>query len=170
MPVGNPTPRYSYGVNLGFNYKGFEFSAFIQGVAQKDIFIDGNWSMPFNWYWHKPDTRFWNTTWDKTRRNAPYPRISHGNIRRWNYSKSTLTMLDASYIRLKNMTIGYNLPESVTNAMGVERLKVYLAGFDLWESHSLPGGFDPESLTATRTSPGVYPFSRLYTLGINVTF
>ena len=170
VPVGNPTPRYSYGVNLGFNYKGIEFSAFIQGVARKDIFIDGDWSMPFNWYWHKPDTRFWNTTWDKTRQNAPYPRISHGNIRRWNYSKSTLTMLDASYIRLKNVTIGYNLPESVTNAMGVERLKVYLAGFDLWERHSLPGGFDPEALTATRTSPGVYPFSRLYSLGINVTF
>lgn len=79
-------------------------------------------------------------------------------------------MLDASYMRLKNVTIGYNLPESVTNAMGVERFKVYISGFDLWESHNLPGGFDPESLTFDQTSPQQYPFSRLYTLGVNVTF
>ena len=170
VPLGNPTPRYNFGINMGFNYKGFEFSAFLQGVGEKDIFLDGDWSAPFFWWWHKPDTRFWNTTWSPERPNAPFPRISHGNIRRWNYNKSTLTMLDASYIRLKNVTIGYNLPESVTNAMGVERLKLYVSGFDLWERHNLPGGFDPESLTATQTSPQQYPFSRLYTLGVNLTF
>ena len=170
VPLGNPTPRYNFGVNLGFNYKGFEFSAFLQGVGQKEIFLDGDWSAPFFWWWHKPDTRFWNTTWSPERPDAPYPRISHGNIRRWNYNKSTLTMLDASYMRLKNVTIGYNLPKSVTNAIGVERLKVYISGFDLWERHDLPGGFDPESLTFDQTSPQQYPFSRLYTLGVNVTF
>jgi TonB-linked SusC/RagA family outer membrane protein len=170
VPIGNPTPRYNYGINLGATYKNWEFSAFIQGVGEKDIFLDGDWSAPWFWPWHKPDARFWNTTWSPDRPDAKYPRLSHGNIRRWNYNKNTNTMLDASYVRLKNVSIGYNLPKSVTESLNVQRLKLYFTGFDLWEKHNLGGGFDPEGLSATQTVPQAYPFSRMYSLGINVTF
>ena len=170
VPLGNPTPRYNYGINLGFDYKNFEFSAFLQGVGKKDIFLDGDWSAPWFHPWHKPDARFWNTTWSTERPNARYPRLSHSSIRRWNYNKNTNTMLDASYIRLKNVTIGYNLPKSITAKMGVEKLKLYVTGYDLWEKHNLGGGFDPEGLTATQTVPQGYPFSRLYSFGLNITF
>lgn len=170
VPIGNPTPRYNYGVNMGVTYKNFEFSAFFQGVGEKDIFLDGDWSAPWFWPWHKPDARFWNTTWSPERPDARYPRMSHGPIRRWNYNKNTNNLIDASYIRLKNVTIAYNLPQNVTERIGVERLKVFVTGFDLWEKHNIGGGFDPESLTATQTIPQAYPLSRMYTAGLNMTF
>ncbi|SIQ98490.1 SusC/RagA family TonB-linked outer membrane protein [Maribacter ulvicola] len=170
VPLGNPTPRYNYGINLGFNYKNVEFSAFLQGVGKKDIFLDGDWSAPWFHPWHKPDSRFWNTTWSPDRTNAKYPRLSHSSIRGWNYNKSTNTLLDASYIRLKNLTVGYNLPKSVIDKLGLAKLKLYATGLDLWEKHNLGGGFDPESLTATQTVPQAYPFSRLYSFGVSITF
>ena len=169
IPLGDATLRYNYGINLRLGYKGFELSAFLQGVGQKNILMGGGLEVPFSsGATDPPAPWFWNTTWSPERRNVKYPRIHQLGYD--NFKPSTNTLLDASYIRLKNVNIGYNLPENITRAMGVEMLKVYVAGFDLWEMHNLPKGLDPEALSGGYASPSSYPFSRMYSLGLNITF
>ena len=170
IPLGNAVLRYNYGINLQMGYKGFELSAFLQGVGKKNIFMGGGIEAPFIYdTTDAPAPWFWNNTWTPERRNAKYPRMHRVNMYD-NFKPSTNTLLDASYIRLKNVNIGYNFPENITKAMGVQMLKVYVAGFDLWEMHNLPKGLDPEALSGGYASPSSYPFSRMYSLGLNITF
>src|SRR5690606_26139079 len=169
VPLGSTTPRYSYGANIGLRFKGFEFSALIQGVGKRELQMDGDWQMPWAQPWHKPDARWYHNTWSPERPDNPNPRQTHGGIRWWNYHYSDRTAIDASYIRLKNVSISYNLPEALLSRTGIQGVRIYAVGYDLWEKHKLGGGFDVETLKAGQTVPNVYPFQRTYTIGLNIT-
>lgn len=170
VPLGSTTPRYFYGANIGLRFKGFEFSALIQGVGKRELQMDGDWQMPWAQPWHKPDARWYHNTWSPERPDNPNPRQTHGGIRWWNYHYSDRTAIDASYIRLKNVSIAYNLPESLLSRIGIQNAKIYAVGYDLWEKQHLGGGFDVETLKVGQTVPNVYPFLRTYTIGLNLTF
>ncbi len=165
-PIGNVTPRYSYGFNLGIEYKNFEVSVFFQGVGERDFFIGDELRRPWSVPWRRPDARFYNNTWLPTRPNAKFPRaVANNGIGNYNYVLSTNTLLDGSYLRLKNVRISYNLPKEILNKVGIQRAKFYLTGFDLWTVTKLDGGYDPESVSNSN-----YPFSKRFTLGLNLAF
>ncbi|MCY4562789.1 MAG: TonB-dependent receptor [Flavobacteriaceae bacterium] len=164
VKIGSTSLRYSYGFNLGLNYKNFELSAFFQGVLQRDFFTSGEIGRPWAVPWRRPDSRFYNTTWTPNRTNAKFPRsIANNGIGNYNFTLSDNTLLDASYLRWKNLRLGYNLPDSISNQVGLRDVKVYLSGFDLWEITNLDGGYDPESANINN-----YPFSRRYSLGVEI--
>jgi hypothetical protein len=119
--VGNTSPRYSYGINLGAKYNGFDFGIFFQGVGQRTMFRTGDYSMPWSDWWRQPPAFYYGNTWNEDRPNAAYPRLTHGNIRWWNYQASTLQQINAAYIRLKNLQVGYTIPENITNKISVSR-------------------------------------------------
>ncbi len=164
--VGNTTPRFNYGVNLGSSFKNFDLSVFIQGVGQRTLFREGEYAIPWSDWWRQPPLFYYGKTWSADRPNASYPKLSHGNIRYWNYEKSTLQEVNAAYVRLKNLQIGYSLPASVLDKLTLSRARIYLSGENLWELHEVEGGWDPESSTTGFN----YPFQRLYSFGIDVTF
>lgn len=164
--VGNTSPRYSYGINLDLKWKGFDLSIFLQGVGKRTLFREGEYSMPWSDWWRQPPLFYYGKTWNEDRPDAEYPRLSHGNIRYWNYQASTQQAVNAAYLRLKNLQIGYTLPESLVSKVSVTRARVYFSGFDLLEIHNVKGGWDPES-NATGFN---YPFQRLYSLGVDITF
>lgn len=88
----------------------------------------------------------------------------------YNYQANSLTAQDGRYIRLKNITVGYNLPASVLKKLGfVNAARIYFTGEDLWESTKITDGWDPE---AKRNASDVsrYPFTRNFTFGLNLTF
>lgn len=164
--VGTLTPRYLYGINLGARFKNFDFSLFAQGVGKRTMFRTGEYAIPWSDWWRQPPLFYFNQTWNEDRPNAPLPRLSHGNIRYWNYQASTLQKVNAAYIRLKNIQVGYTLPQNLMRKLRIASARVYLSGDDLWEKHSVKGGWDPES-----SANGFnYPFQRFYSCGLDITF
>jgi len=164
--LGSTTPRYTYGVNLQAQWKGFDLGAFFQGVGKRTLFRDWDYRMPWSDWWRQPPLFYFNQTWNEDRPNAPYPRLSHGNIRFWNYQTSTLQRINAAYVRLKTLQVGYTLPETLVRRARVTKARVYFSGFDLWEKHNVKGGWDPESAFHGFN----YPFQRQYSLGVDLTF
>jgi len=164
--LGNLAPRYTYGINLNAGWKRFDLSVFFQGVGKRTLFRDGDYRMPWSDWWRQPPLFYYGQTWNEDRPNAPYPRLTHGNIRFWNYQPSSLQAINAAYLRLKNLQIGFSLPERLIARARMTRARVYFSGFDLWEKHHVKGGWDPESPALGFN----YPFQRLYSFGLDITF
>ena len=164
--LGNIAPRYTYGMNLTVAWKRFDLGAFLQGVGKRTLFREGDYRMPWSDWWRQPPLFYYGQTWNENRPNAPYPRLTHGNIRFWNYQPSTLLAINAAYLRLKNLQVGFTLPERLIAKARMTRARVYFSGFDLWEKHSVKGGWDPESIANGFN----YPFQRLYSFGMDINF
>ena len=164
--LGNSSPRYIYGINLELEWKSFDLGIFAHGVGKRMLLRDGDYRMPWSDWWRQPPLFYYNQTWNEDRPDAPYPRLTHGNIRFWNWQASTLQVVDAAYLRLKKLVIGYTLPEALVRRARMTRARMYFTGFDLWEKHNVRGGWDPES-----ASHGFnYPFQRQYSFGMDITF
>ncbi|UOY04932.1 TonB-dependent receptor [Muricauda sp. SCSIO 64092] len=172
IELGNNRVQYSFSLDLGGQYKNFDFRALIQGVGQQDLFIDGRFRGPIvDGAWFVQGLRYYfGRTWSADNPNAQFPRLSTQRpINDYNYAPSSLSVLNGAYARLKNVQLGYSLPDSVLSSMGIEQLRLYVTGENVAEiqserSRSL--GFDPE-----KGSPSFsYPFVRTYSLGLQVTF
>lgn len=165
--LGNTNPRYNFGLNLSAEYKGFDFSAFIQGVGKRTIFLEGDAQMPFNAPWYQSPEYWYGKTWTPERTNARYPEISNdGDRKNYNYARSTNTRHNIAFARLKNIQLGYTIPSVYTQKWKMERIRVYFSGEDIFEVHNAPGGWDPEN-GGNFTD---YPFARNFSFGLNVTF
>ncbi len=170
--LGSDTPEISYSFNFGAQWKGIDVNVVFQGSGNRFVYrgID-NWTVPFRNLYSNFTTSSIGNTWTVDNPNAYYaPYTTDSNVNNYNYQASSLTAQDARYIRLKNVTVGYNLPQSLLKKIGfVESVRIYFTGEDLWESTKIHDGWDPE---AKRDASGVarYPFTRNFTFGLNLTF
>jgi TonB-linked SusC/RagA family outer membrane protein len=164
--AGTMTPRFNYGLNLGFNVKGFDLGIFVQGVGKRTLFREGEYSIPWTDWWRQPAQFYFGKTWNEDRPDASLPRLSHGSIRWWNYQASTLQQINGAYARLKNLQIGYTLPEHLIKRVSLTKARIYFSGQDLFEKHHVEGGWDPESERWGFN----YPFQRVYSFGIDLNF
>ncbi|MES2775571.1 MAG: TonB-dependent receptor [Bacteroidota bacterium] len=180
--LGRDDPRYTYSFNGGAGYKGFDFGFIFQGVGKRTIIRDGNWRIPAAVIFQAQNAAFNNQWWTPTRTDAALPRISStGTINNYNYFQSDWIAENGAYLRLKNLVIGYTLPQSLTRKAKIEKLRIYFSGNDLWESSKIKDGWDPET-TRTVANTGDaennnvstfsqrYPFYRYLTFGVNLTF
>lgn len=173
--IGNSLPRYLYGINLGANYKGFDLSVFIQGTGKRDAWISNGLTIPLytsfkfhplykglDNYWRPVDA----TNGDYTCANpgAKYARLygEYGNSGS-NYRRSDHILSDASYLRIKNVTLAYNIPQDLVKKLTISQLKVFLSIENLATFTNLPSGIDPETLSWN------YPSYRTFSFGVNVT-
>jgi hypothetical protein len=143
--AGTLTPRYNFGLNLNVTYKNFDLGIFLQGVGKKTLFREGEYSIPWSDWWRQPPLFYYGKTWNEDRPDAPYPELSFGAIRYWNYQPSTLQKINAAYIRLKNLQVGYTLPAGLVKKLTITKARVYFSGQDIWELHDVKGGWDPEA-------------------------
>lgn len=170
--LGSDSPEISYSFNAGASWKGIDFNIVFQGSANRFVYrgIDA-WTVPFRSVFTNTTTSSIGNTWSVDNPNAYYaPYTTDGNIVNYNYQANSLTAQDGRYIRLKNLTIGYNLPAQVLKKIGfVNAVRIYFTGEDLWESTKISDGWDPE---AKRNASGTqrYPFTRNFTFGMNLTF
>ena len=165
--AGNNNQRFWYGINLGLDWKGIDFSAFLQGVGKWQC-INGTYAGGGE-VWKQASEYFYHNTWDPDRPNAEYPRLTQdGGIHGYNYqmSNAPYKLFNNRYLRLKEIQIGYTLPKTLTKKFGVEVLRVYATGMNLFEFDNLPKGFDPEA----PYTENLIPFSRTYSIGVNVQF
>ena len=161
-------PEYMFGLNAGLNWKGLSFSMQWTGATHVDKMLDIEYRIPFtNAGKRGLLTYFYEDCWTpENQLNAKYPRPSEVS-ESWNSENSTLWLMDSSYIRLKNVTLGYTLSNmNWLKKIGVESLVFTLSGYNLFTFSSLKI-IDPEGQT-TRT--GDYPLVKLYNLGLNINF
>ncbi len=164
--LGSQIPKYTFGTNLGFTYKSFDFSAFLQGVSGVSGRLDGYAGFAFNnlgniqrW---QMDGRF---NPDNPTRYPDYPRLEViSNSGTPNTVVSDFWTLDASYLRIKNMQIGYSLPEKWLKPIRVSRTRIYASAENLLTFSKYRQGWDPE----INGGGSYYPILRTITFGINL--
>lgn len=176
---GNPFPRYTFGATYNVSYKNFDISIFIQGVGKRTMMIRGELVEPFHYnygmtmYTHQLDY------WTPENTDARYPRLANNgtqsntnNFRRG----SDMYLYDGAYARLKNIQLGYSLPEKLVTSLGLQGFRAYVSGQNLF-TWSKVKFVDPElsefnnSLGQSGANSGrAYPTLVYYGFGIDVTF
>lgn len=172
--LGSDDPKISYSFNVGVEWNNFDLSAVFQGVAKRTIFRDesnDNFRIPMRAAHLNSTTQSVGDVWSPDNRGARYPTYTNsGPINKYNYQCSSWSVEDGNYLRLKNITLGYNFPASLLNKMKVvSRLRVYVSGADLWEVSKINDGWDPEASRKVAGN-GRFPFNRTCTVGVDLTF
>ncbi|MEO6976736.1 MAG: SusC/RagA family TonB-linked outer membrane protein [Mucilaginibacter sp.] len=167
--AGDGTPHYTFGINLGGSWKGFDFSAFFQGQLKQLIMRNGYMAFPFGAIYTNQNPSFIGKTWTTDNPDALFPRLTVNNTRaKWNYLNNDFMLQNNRYIRLKSLIVGYSLPASLIRKMKLEKARIYFSGNDLWEMVHIKDGFDPEMGETSQNSG--YPFARTWSFGLNVGF
>lgn len=162
--IGNSTPRYSYGITAGFDYKGFDFEMFWQGIGKRDYWLGGSQFWGFTDEWCTPLTSSLDY-WTEDNRDAYFPRLHHYGVNGGNHQVSTRYLQNAAYLRLKNVVLGYTIPRSITEKVKISRLRVFVQGENLLTFTSLIDSYDPETLNNM-----TYPINKKISVGLNLTF
>ncbi len=149
--IGNTTPRYQYGFRLGADFKGFDLSVFLQGVGQRAIWGNGQLAIPG---YHVRDgampQTFAGDFWKEDRTDAFYPRAWHlGGVNSGFVMRpQSRYMLDMSYLRVKNITLGYTLPQHLLNRVKLSNTRIFLSLENILTFDNLRGlPIDPEAIS-----------------------
>ncbi|KFF09702.1 SusC/RagA family TonB-linked outer membrane protein [Flavobacterium hydatis] len=176
--IGNTTPRYKYGITLGGKYHGIDISGFFQGVAKRDYWAASDAVLPF---YRAPQQMYANQSdyWTPDNTEAYWPNPYYGNESKAfggstegmnNFVTQTRYLLNMSYLRLKNVTLGYSLPKEFIKKAGLEKLRIYASGENLvtWADSRLP--VDPELDESEIFWGRAYPFTKTWSFGIELSF
>jgi len=160
--IGTDKPFISYGVNLGFNLCGFDFSALLQGVENRDIYLPGNGNAFFPFQNGGLGQAYENNLdrWTATNTNAAAPRSSIG-FNTNNQTFSSYWVRKGDYIRLKNLELGYTFPKRLISKAHLNSARLFANGLNLVTWSGLDGNRDPEVF-------GTYPIQRVFNFGISI--
>lgn len=188
--IGNSTPRFRYGINLGFGYEfekagRLDLTMFFQGVAKRDVFMGGSFfffgagqnaassaaTSIYDNKWHKDFYRDENSNQRLLElmgenKNAFFPRPYETNEGTKNFQTNTRYLMNGAYLRMKNLQLAYTLPKQWVNKVGMSNCRVYFSGENLFVLSGLPSYIDPESVNNGR----MYPQQAVYSFGVNVSF
>ena len=182
--IGNSRPRLRYGFNLGFDWLGFDASAFFEGTGRRNWYPSGE-SMVFWGPYCRPyvtylPRNFMDNVWAEDNPDAYFPRPRGYIALKSTRALSTVNtryLQDIRYLRLKNLSVGYTVPATLTRKAGIDRLRVYFSGENLYywsplKKHSLY--VDPEAaanlVNGDDDPNGIYPWQKTYMFGIDITF
>lgn len=164
--IGNPTPTWTYGMTINATYKNFDFVIFGQGVAGNEIFqgltrldiANANRQTKALGRWTGEGT------------STDYPRLVSGDPNNNFGNPSDFYLEKGDYFRVKTLQVGYTLPRSILDKIGVERFRVYLTGENLF-TFTKYTGYDPEIGGGTLSiDKGIYPQAKSFMMGVNLTF
>lgn len=163
--IGKGTPDWTFGLNFNAEWRGFDFNAFFQGVTGVDIF-DATYRSNLSSA-NFPSWVLGRWTGEGTSNSFPILAMS----REMNWYASDLYVKDGSYLRLKNISLGYTIPAKYTQKIGINRFRIYVMAENLftWTKYD---GYDPEIGTDAQSigyDKGIYPQARTWTIGFNVS-
>lgn len=166
--AGDMAPRLVFGLKAGLEWKGIDFSAFFQGVGKQVVLRGGYLSAPWLVNYVMQNKSFIGQMWTPENPNAEYTISSRDSgFNKWNYENKDVSVQNSKYIRLKSLVVGYTLPKQWTEKASISKLRVFFSGDDLWESSKIKDGYDPEY---GENSNNTFPFSRMLTVGVDLTF
>jgi len=170
--IGQRSPKYTYGGQLSAKYKAFDLSITFDGAGGMRRYLD---NMAGRAFANKSNVQqwMWENRWTQENPdpNAIYPRFyHHGGGRNEPYSwYSTFWAWDASYLKIRTMQVGFNMPTSVTQALKIQSMRLYLSGRNLLTFDNFFPGWDPELNVELREGEH-FPMTRTYIFGLNVKF
>ena len=149
--IGNSTPRYEYSFRLGADYKGFDFSIFFQGIGKRQIWGKGQLAIPgYNAKEGALPKTFTTDYWTEERTDAFYPRAWNlgGSDTGFSMQKQSRYLLDMSYLRIKNITLGYTVPKNILSKVYISKARVYMSLENFFTFDKLNGlPIDPEAVS-----------------------
>lgn len=172
--IGNSTPRYRFNIQGGLNWKGFDLRMLLEGVGKRDYWLGSTafWGYSTGIWWANINRYHIDHSWSENNVNAYFPVPSWSDR-----SKQTQTryLQNAAYIRLKDVTLSYTLPQAWTSKMKLEQVKVFFSGQNLWEASGLKPYLnvdmvDAKNASGQATDGKIYPFSKTLSCGLSVTF
>lgn len=167
--LGNSIPEITYGVGLNMGYKNFDLSAFIQGTERVyrtlGLLLWPLWGGGSALEMNLDRTIVQN---GKVVQEGTFPRVLTTGHRQHNNQMSSFTVFDASYLRLKNLQVGYTLPTKMVREIGISSARVYVSGQNLLTITKFPKSFDPELLTGQARFS--YPQVQFFFVGLNLNF
>ncbi len=166
--VDGAYPDFFYGGGFNLFWNNFDFSAFFQGVHGQKFFVDRWGVVPFT-QGAAPPKEFAENAWTPENKSNTHPAMYQDGYGPVTSTRSTYFLEDASYLRLKNLVIGYTISKDIVNKIGMQSLRVYLSGDNLFTITDYPGA-DPERLGVGRQRFATFPQLRIYTVGLKVTF
>ena len=162
--IGSTIPRFEFGINVDLEWRTFDLNMQFQGVGKRDMALIG--AFPEGGTWEGFTIKKAGDYWTPDNPNARFPRPQKQTLK--NQQPSDWWVEDGSYIRLKNLQIGYNLPVAVVNRIGLRSLRIYTGGTNLLTVSKLNSwGLDAE---APLGRGDYYPPVKTYTIGININF
>lgn len=173
VPIGYANfPEVVYGLSLGGDWKGFDLSVLFQGATNVSLSMSRLYQYGFNEEFSAYTALRESWTEERYLSGQPisFPHLSEGNaVQKHNYQSSTFWTRDASYLRLKNVELGYTLPKRLTNKLHIQSLRLYINGSNLLTWTNLPEGIDPES-AENAANKETYPVTKIYNFGLNIKF
>ncbi len=169
--IGDRNPEWLYGFNLNMDYKGFDLGLFFQGVGNMNSWVNrytGNFG-------HSGLRSFWLNGWTEENPSNTVPRLFvdrdgfNGRTLDGGQPHSEFWVIDQSYLRLKNIVLGYSLPKNVLDKLSVQQLRIYVSGQNLWTRSDMKD-LDPERNQLSNHFGGTLPQAKSYTVGLNITF
>ncbi|CAG5005644.1 TonB-dependent receptor P26 [Dyadobacter sp. CECT 9275] len=160
--IGSPIPRYTYSTNVDLSYKGIDLSIFLQGVGKVDNYLTGHGIMPF--FEGSTMQESQKDSWRPDNTDAAFPRLAFNESN--NIQNSSFWLKNGSYLRVKNIQLGYNFPQSLLKNK-IQRLRIYAGGQNLFTFDKFWPGFDVEAPVG---NVGWYPQMKVYTVGLDVRF
>lgn len=165
--IGDPHPDLLYGASLSLEYKNFDFNLFMQGIQGNDVFM--GWYRSDRPLSNKP-RYFYTDRWTTAGQGASMPKPDNESDYLY---RSDLMIGDGSYLRIKQIQLGYSLPRNVVNVVGLERTRIYVS-LDDYFTFTKYEGMDPEAGSNDDNRLGIdrglYPLTKKVMFGINVTF
>ena len=171
VAVSGVFPKFSYSFNLSADYKGFDLTMFFQGVQGRKILVNGWGIEPFNQA--APPPVFWRNAWDGEGTSDFIPHIHVNGHSAMQANISSFYLRDASYLRLKNLQLGYTVPSYLTKKILIQNLRAYVSGDNILTfTKFFDGQIDPERTGTSNTGTGgaIYPQARIYSIGLKATF
>jgi TonB-linked SusC/RagA family outer membrane protein len=161
-PLGiNANPKMVYGLRAQVNYKWFDLNVFVNGVNNRNVYLSGfgRWSNRDNF------TDYMKEAWTPENQDAAYPRLGNNST---NYILSDYWIENGSYLRVKNLELGFTIPESVTSRINASSIRLYVNGLNPFAFDNLPNDdFDPETASGSNIN---YPIIKSYNFGVSMKF
>lgn len=166
--LGGSLPRYLFGGNVFLGYKNFDLNIYFQGIGKQKSQLTTNMVQPYQGSWGNVPLEIVGNSWstyneEAKNLGAKYPRYTNLMASN-NYAMSDFWLIDGSYLRLKNVVIGYKLPESISQKIGTKSCRVYASASDFLTIDKYPNGWDPEVANTG------YPISERFVFGISLKF
>lgn len=185
--IGNSTPRYNIGIVAGFNWRSFDFNMNWSGSLKQDYLpgfgVNTFWGLTNSWansavfkgapvldYWRPADET--NILGPNTNAYFPKPYFSNETFK--NRESQSKYVLNAAYLRLRNLQLGYTLPTGISKKVAIQKARVFVSGGNLLTIKSLPKDIDPEQTIigeeGYNNNGSFYPMATTFTIGVNLTF
>lgn len=179
--IGNLMPRWEYSFRVDLNWKGFDLALFFQGIGKRDAWSRGPLVSPAPELGNGASTKIITNLWSAENPNAYWPNVnsmSRENYTSGNWQQNDKYLLNMAYLRLKQLTIGYTIPQRLTKKVSINRLRAYFTVENLFTIDNLKVDIDPEINTGNMSAGSNYaigqlgvttPLPKYYTIGLQLT-